>query len=50
MYNRRFFASKLGMAALVSIAAMAVFNIVALTHLSGLSDTVLVLAPMVELA
>lgn len=51
MYDRHFFASKLGLAALVSIAAMAAFNIMALTHQIGMTaDTVLVLAPIVELA
>lgn len=32
MYDRRFFRSKLGKAALVSIAAMAAFNILALSQ------------------
>ena len=51
MYDRRFFASKLGLAALVSIAAMTAVNVFALTQQLGLTaDTVLVVAPLVELA
>jgi hypothetical protein len=51
MYDREFFTSKLGVAALVSIAAMVTFNVFALTHqLNTVSETVVVTAPMVELA
>lgn len=51
MYDRRFFASKLGLAALVSIAAMTAVNVFALTQQIGLTaDTVLVVGPLVELA
>jgi hypothetical protein len=51
MYDREFFTSKLGVAALVSIAAMVTFNVFALTHqLNTVSDTVVVAAPVVELA
>ena len=51
MYDREFFTSKLGIAALVSIAAMVTFNVFALTHQLGVSaETVVVAAPLVELA
>ncbi|MEO6388990.1 MAG: hypothetical protein ABIT16_03575 [Croceibacterium sp.] len=51
MYDREFFASKLGLAALVSLAAMVTFNVVALTNqLSVPHETRFVSAPMVELA
>lgn len=51
MFDRDFFTSKLGIAALVSLAAMVTFNILVLTHQLGLSaGTVVVAAPMVELA
>jgi len=51
MYDREFFASKLGAAALVSIAAMVTFNVFALTHqLETVSETVVVTTPVVELA
>ena len=51
MYDREFFTSKLGIAALVSIAAMVTFNVVALTHQLGQSqETEVVSAPRVELA
>jgi hypothetical protein len=51
MYDRDFFASKLGLAALVSIAAMVTFNVYALTHQYGMTtEEVLVVAPVVELA
>lgn len=51
MYDREFFTSKLGLAALVSIAAMVTFNVVALTQQLGMPhETKLVAAPMVELA
>ncbi len=51
MYDREFFTSKLGFAALVSIAAMVAFNIVALTYqLDRPQETQIVAAPMVELA
>jgi hypothetical protein len=50
-YNRRFFASKLGFAAVVSIAAMAAVNVFALTQQVGMTaDTVLVTTQLVELA
>ena len=52
MYDRRFFASKLGLSALVSIAAMVTFNVYALTQQVGMQQPVLsaAAAPMVELA
>ena len=51
MYDRVFFTSKLGLAALVSIAAMVTFNVVALAHqLDQSQETEVVSAPMVELA
>jgi hypothetical protein len=51
MYDREFFTSKLGVAALVSIAAMVAFNIVALSHqLDRPQETRIVSASMVELA
>ncbi len=51
MYDREFFTSKLGIAALVSIGAMVTFNIVALTHQAEMSaETAAVTAPLVELA
>ena len=36
MYDRRFFATKLGIAALVSVAAMVTFNVYALTQQVGM--------------
>ena len=51
MFDRDFFTSKLGIAALVSLAAMVTFNILVLTHQLGVApQTVVVAAPMVELA
>ena len=51
MFDRDFFASKLGVAALVSIAAMVTFNVFALTNqLNEASETVLVAGSIVELA
>ena len=51
MYDRDFFTSKLGVAALVSIAAMVTFNVYALTHQYGMTaDPVVAAAPGVELA
>ncbi len=51
MYDREFFTSKLGIAALVSIAAMVTFDVFALTNqLNTASETVVVTAPLVELA
>jgi hypothetical protein len=51
MYDREFFTSKLGLAALVSVAAMVTFNVFALSHqLEATSQTVVVTAPIVELA
>jgi hypothetical protein len=51
MYDRDFFTSKLGLAALVSIAAMVTFNVYALTHQYGMTtQKVLAVAPVVELA
>ena len=51
MYSREFFTSKLGVAALVSIAAMITFNAFALTHQLALADVpVAITAPLVELA
>ena len=51
MYDREFFTSKLGVAALVSIAMMVAFNVFALTYqLNTAAETVVVAAPVVELA
>ena len=51
MYDREFFTSKLGIAALVSIAAMVTFNVFALTHQYGMTtEEVVVAASTVELA
>ena len=51
MYNREFFASKLGFAALLSIAAMISFNAFALNQQLGASPERMVsAAPQVELA
>ena len=51
MYDRDFFTSKLGVAALVSIAAMVTFNVYALTHQYGMTaEQVVAAAPNVELA
>lgn len=50
MYDRSFFASKLGLAALVSIAAMTALNVFALTQQVDLNDAILVVSPLVELA
>ena len=51
MYDREFFTSKLGVAALVSIAAMVTFNVYALTHQYDMtSEQVVVMTPSVELA
>jgi hypothetical protein len=51
MYDRDFFTSKLGVAALVSIAAMVTFNVYALTYQYGMgAEQVVVAAPSVELA
>ena len=51
MFDREFFASKLGVAALVSVAAMVTFNVLALTHqLGATSEAVVIAAPTVELA
>jgi hypothetical protein len=51
MYDREFFTSRLGFAALVSIAAMVAFNVAALTHqFDQQQQTRMVSASMVELA
>jgi hypothetical protein len=52
MYDRRFFASKVGLSALVSVAAMVTFNVYALTQQVGLQPHVVsaAAAPLVELA
>ena len=51
MFDRDFFTSKLGVAALVSIAAMVTFNVYALTHQYGMTaEQVVIAAPSVELA
>ena len=52
MYDRDFFTSKLGLAALVSIAAMVTFNVFALTHQYGMTteQVVVTATPDVELA
>lgn len=51
MYDRDFFTSKLGLAALVSVAAMVAFNVFALTHQYGMAaERVVMTAPFVGLA
>ena len=51
MFDREFFTSKLGLAALVSIAAMVLFNVHALTQQYGMAaDQVVAIASTVELA
>src|SRR5690606_14301705 len=51
MFDRDFFASKLGLAALESVAAMVTFNVFALSHQLGTTaDAVVITAPVVELA
>ncbi len=51
MFDQRFLTSKVGAAALVSIAAMITFNFLALSHQTGITpDMLVVTAPMVELA
>ena len=51
MFDRDFFTSKLGVAALVSVAAMVTFNVFALTQQLGpASEAVVVARPLVELA
>ena len=52
MYDRDFFTSKLGLAALVSIAAMVTFNVYTLTHQYGMTteQQVVATSPTVELA
>ena len=51
MYDRDFFTSKLGVAALVSIAAMVTFNVYALKYQYAMSaEQVVTAAPSVELA
>ena len=52
MYDRDFFTSKLGLAALVSIAAMVTFNVYTLTNQYGMTteQVVVVAPPAVELA
>ena len=51
MYDRRFFATRLGKAAAIAMAAMVAFNIFALTHqLGGAPASVVASTQMVELA
>ena len=51
MYDRDFFTSKLGLAALVSIAAMVTFNVYALAYQYGMTaEQVVAAPPIVELA
>jgi hypothetical protein len=51
MFDRDFFTSKLGAAALVSIAAMVTFNVLALTQqLGNTPETVVVTGAAAELA
>jgi hypothetical protein len=51
MFDREFFTRKLGVAALVSIAAMVSFNVFALTQELGTTgEAVVVVRPAVELA
>ena len=51
MFDRSFLTSRLGLAALASVAAMVTFNVmVATQHFDLAPQTVLVAAPLVELA
>jgi len=51
MYDREFFTSKLGLAALVSVVAMVTFNVVVVMHdFADAQETTLVSAPIVALA
>jgi hypothetical protein len=51
MYDREFFATKLGVAALVSVAAMVTFNVYALSQQYGVTtEQLVVAAPLAELA
>lgn len=51
MYDRRFFATRLGKAAALAMAAMVAFNIFALTHqLGGAPASIMASTQMVELA
>ena len=51
MYGQRFFASKVGLSALVSIAAMVAFNLFALSQQAGaVPGLLLSTAPLVALA
>ena len=52
MFDRDFFTSKLGIAALVSVAAMVTFNVYALTSQYGMNaeQVVVTATPAVELA
>jgi hypothetical protein len=51
MFDRAFLASKLGIAALVSVAAMVTFNVFALTYQVGTTaENVVVVRTAVELA
>ena len=52
MYDRRFFASKVGFAAAASVVAMVTFNVYALTQQIGLAAPVATVASaqLVELA
>ncbi len=51
MFDQRFLTSKVGSAALVSIAVMIAFNVFAFTQQSGIAPDMLSVAmPMVELA
>ena len=52
MYDRRFFASKVGLAALASVAAMVTFNVYALSQQIALapSGTSVAMAQLMELA
>ena len=51
MFDQRFFASKTGIAAVISIAAMVAFNLFAISQQAGLAPDMLVVAtPLVELA
>ena len=53
MYDRRFFATKLGLSAVMSIAAMVTFNVYALTQQVGMAHppaASVAAGPLVELA
>lgn len=50
MFNRRFFSSQLGQAAMVSVAAMIAFTVIAGVQPMAETQALLTGAPLVELA